>query len=294
MARLATVALLVVLGFAAVGCVSQSAYDDLQKVNRTLEEQIVDLKLQLEQAQGEVAFLRKNAGQDNAQTLAQLAAAQARADRLQQQLAAAQAALADAERRLRNIPTDLPTAVLPTDLDSALRKLAAQYPGLMTYDPALGMIKLESDLTFALGSTEVSAQARQALDRLASVLGSPVAQPFEIRVVGHTDNVPVRNPVNVKKYGDNWGLSVFRAIAVKDVLQKDGISPGRFMVAGYGEYHPIVPNGAQGARQNRRVEIYLFEAGTPSVPQGGDVMEQPAADMQPAPAPRRDEPVMYK
>lgn len=297
MLRLTQIMLLLALGFTAMGCVSQAAYDDLQKVNRTLEEQIVELKLQLEQTREEVAFLRRNAGSSNSAMLARISAAESRANRLEQELAAAQAALANAENNLRNLPpVNFNTAVLPADLDNALRRLADQNPGLMTYDPQQGMIKLESDLTFALGSITVSPEAQQALRRLAGVLRSPAAQPYEIRVVGHTDNVPVRNPANVRRFGNNWGLSAFRAISVMEVLQKAGLPPQRFLVAGYGEYHPIVPNGARGARQNRRVEIYLVEAKNPQAgATGGAVIEEAAIEEVPASSNfNNDEPVMFK
>ena len=37
-----------------------------------------------------------------------------------------------------------------------------------------------------------------------------------------------------------------------------GVDPTRILVAGYGEFHPIVPNPAKGgAAENRRVELIL-------------------------------------
>lgn len=299
MNRLVSLAVLLILGFTAVGCVSQAAYDDLQSVNRTLEEQIVELKMQLEQARDQVRFLQSSDESDRASVMTQLTAAQNRAQRLEQQLAAAQAALDEAEGRFRNLPTGPGSvSVLPAELDQQLKNLAAQNPGLMTYDPELGMVQLKSDLTFNLGSADVSDEAQQALQRLSRVLQTSAAQPYEIRVVGHTDNVPVRNPANVRKYGDNWGLSVARAIAVKDVLQKAGIQPGRFLVAGYGEYHPLVPNGPRGARENRRVEIYLFKSRTPatrsntsgSTTSQGNMNVEEVQEVEEV----QDEPVMYK
>lgn len=308
MIRFAQIALLCSLGFVALGCVSQAGYDDLQKVNRTLEEQIVELKLQLEQARDQIRFLRQSAGSSGSvdtAMMSRISAAEARAARLQSELAAANAALAAAEANIRSIPTDI-DVMLPRELDQALRQLANQNPGLMTYDPEQGMIKLESDLTFALGSTTVSPQAQTALRRLAGVLNSPAASPYEVRVVGHTDNVPVKNPANVRKFGDNWGLSVFRAIAVKDVLEKTGIQPSRFLVAGYGQYHPIVPNGSRGARQNRRVEIYLVESKQSGMSVGSSNTRPVAtpirntttvaeeAFIEEVPSKSGDEPVMFK
>ncbi len=273
------------------GCVAQQRADDLQRLNRALEEQVVELQMQLEESRSRAAMLQRqlaSRGDDEALTNA-LANAEGEIARLNAQLSQARSALADAENRLRQIPT-IVDVVLPEAIDAELRRLAAQYPDLMSYDPQRGMIKLESDLTFALGSIEVSDPAKAALRRLATVLKRGEIANFEIRVIGHTDNVPVRNPANVQRFGDNWGLSAFRAISVKTVLQNDGVAPDRFMVGGYGEFHPIVPNGPRGAQQNRRVEIFIVPMTRPSV--------QPAATAAPAtrtqPAQEPEDPTMFK
>jgi chemotaxis protein MotB len=75
-------------------------------------------------------------------------------------------------------------------------------------------------------------------------------------------------------------LSVHRAIAVKGVLSRAGIAPVRLSVAGYGQFRPVVPNDSQGARANRRVEIFL-------VPYSYTAVEAVAAD-EPAASPEPD------
>ena len=230
----------------ATGCVSQTRLDDLMSINRRLEEQKLDLQHQLDEAKTLIAALQANSTDKS-----ELANALAQRDQLQ-------TALEDAERRLRELSEA--TVALPPEVDSALKQLATVNPNLMTYDPQLGMVRFNSDLTFSLGSTEVNPEAASTLAKLADVVNSAAAGKYEVRVVGHTDNVPVRNPNNVQRYGDNWGLSAFRAIAVKDVLEGADVSPGRISIAGYGEFRPIVTNGPKGAEANRRVEIYLVKA----------------------------------
>jgi len=245
--RLAALLLTVTL-LAGAGCASQNHVDRLNTANRTAEEQIVELKARLEQANAQIRALQEAGQLPSAQVLARIA-------QLEQERDAAQAALADAENRIRGlVSAENPTA-LPAELDSALAALAAQNPGIMTYDPDRGMIKFRSDLTFGLGSDQVKQTAASSLGQLAQVIRSPAASGYEVRIVGHTDNVTISRVR--AQHPTNWHLSVHRAIAVKDVLQKAGVAPVRMNVSGYGEYRPIAPNGPKGAEANRRVEIFL-------------------------------------
>ena len=81
--------------------------------------------------------------------------------------------------------------------------------------------------------------------------------PLEVRVVGHTDNVPIRRSSTAAQHPTNIHLSAHRSISVRDALVGDGIDANRFMVAGYGEFRPIAANGARGSEMNRRVELFL-------------------------------------
>jgi chemotaxis protein MotB len=77
-----------------------------------------------------------------------------------------------------------------------------------------------------------------------------------IRVVGHTDNVPVSK----SSFPSNWELSVARATAVVRYLQEAGVPPERMIAAGRGEYDPVAANDTPGGRQkNRRIEIMLID-----------------------------------
>lgn len=76
-----------------------------------------------------------------------------------------------------------------------------------------------------------------------------------IKIVGHTDNVPVNN----SKFRSNWDLSAMRAINVMNFLVEKGkLRPERFSIQGYGEYKPEFDNStADGRSKNRRVEIFV-------------------------------------
>lgn len=245
--------ILAVVAFYTVGCVAQGEADDLKTLYRNSQEQVVDLQERLAEAQAQIDALTGQAGGE----ADALAAAIADRDRLQ-------AALDDAEARLRQAGN----VALPPELDDALSRLAAANPQLMTYDADRGMIKLHSDLTFALGSADVNAGTQNSLASLAKIFNSPAAAKYEVRIVGHTDNVPIKNVGTKAKHPTNWHLSVHRAIAVMLVLAKDGVPQSRMSVAGYGEYQPVVPNTKGGAEANRRVELFLVaKTNTTPVPE---------------------------
>lgn len=265
------VALLVLGLLLAGGCVSQGQYDALSIKERRAQEQIIELQEKIAGLEANIEAIRLSKVNDPE--------ARAMLEKLMQEKAALAAALSDAEKALRGGTgiAQIDNLPLPTELDSALRQLASNNPELMEYDSKRGMVKLRSDLTFALGSTEINANGQAALAKLADIINSPIAQRYGVRIVGHTDNVPVTNANNVRQFRDNWGLSAFRAIAVKDVLQKQGVSPTRQEVAGRGEFQPVVANGPKGAAANRRVEIFLVSTGEGAVADAGVPAAAPTA-----------------
>jgi chemotaxis protein MotB len=112
--------------------------------------------------------------------------------------------------------------------------------------------------SFPTGSAELSAVARQVLAELADTIGGDAA--MKLRVEGHTDDVPIQTG----RYASNWELSTARATSVVTYLaQQVGIAPERLSAAGYGEFHPRVPNASDDDRaRNRRVDIVILNDGT--------------------------------
>jgi chemotaxis protein MotB len=80
-----------------------------------------------------------------------------------------------------------------------------------------------------------------------------------IRVVGHTDNVPVAKVLQ-GTFPTNWELSVARATNVVRYLQEVGISPEHLVPSGRGEYDAVATNDTpEGRQKNRRIEILLID-----------------------------------
>lgn len=245
-ARAAACVLVMAAGSILGGCQSNA---DLIEANRTLTERIEqliqenrELKSQLEITQGELAGQRKANGDLIA---------------IRDQLLAENQNLRDMLRKFEGQIGDLKFQALDPSTDEALRALAAQYPDLLEYDAARGMIRFKSDLTFASGSDEVSSAAKPSIDALARILLTDAASAYDIRIVGHTD--AQRISINTsKKHATNWHLSTHRAISVGRELITTGVTATRVEAAGRGEYDPMVPNTGNGnTPQNRRVEVFL-------------------------------------
>ncbi len=246
---------------ASGGCVSQQEYDDLYSANKALQDRNVALQQELSERENATSILgdRVRAGDDT------LAEAQRRNAELNSQLVR----LRENYRLLADRLNDVSAVVIDPATDQRLQDLAARRPNLITYDPSRGMMRFASDLTFASGSVEVQAGARQGLQELANILASPDAQNYDVRIVGHTDNVRVSRAATKRRFPDNLHLSAGRAISVRNVLVSMNVPGDRMQIAGWGEFRPIVENPARGgAAANRRVEIFLTASTRMSAPSG--------------------------
>ena len=105
-----------------------------------------------------------------------------------------------------------------------------------------------SDVTFAFGKSDLTAEAQNALDPVARVLTN--YPESTISVTGHTDDVG--------SDADNQRLSEARATSVANFLGQRGVNRLRISQQGMGESSPKVPNTSDGNRAiNRRVELAI-------------------------------------
>lgn len=132
-------------------------------------------------------------------------------------------------------------------------------------------ISLADKLLFKSGSYEVTTRAKEILGKVAAIVKDK--PNFECMVEGHTDNVPIKNPV----LQDNWDLSVKRATSIVRILQNDyGIAPNRLVASGRGEYVPLTGNDtAEGRSTNRRTRILVL----PKIDQFYDMVEKEMKNM---------------
>ena len=132
------------------------------------------------------------------------------------------------------------------------------------------VIRLSDNLLFASASADVRGDAKPLLAIVAAALKQT---PNEVRVEGHTDNIPLVTD----KYPSNWELSSARATAVLRYLTDQvGVDPSRLFAAGYGEFRAIATNlTPEGRALNRRADIVILYppvqiggGGSPASPSG--------------------------
>jgi chemotaxis protein MotB len=106
---------------------------------------------------------------------------------------------------------------------------------------------------FQSGMADISTDFQRLLSGLSVIIRNKNFD--EIRVEGHTDNMPINTPL----FPTNWELSGARALnVVKYLAFQEGFDPAHLSAVGYGEYRPRADNTTvEGRGKNRRVEIYL-------------------------------------
>ncbi|MDG2029367.1 MAG: OmpA family protein [Phycisphaerales bacterium] len=235
----------------ATGCVPQQKYDELLTAYRGKDQHALKMQDQLDSARANEKVLRN-----------QLTDTRQKLDALETMTGKQSEELASMEQMFQGLSqriTSLRVAALPPELNAKLTRLRDTYPELLSFDETTGMLRFSTDLSFGLGSTELSTNARKAMNSLASILNSSDGTPFDVEIIGHTDNVPVSRPATRQKYPDNMHLSVGRAMAVRSTLVSDKVSAGRVKVGGWGEHRPLKMNPDRGGEAaNRRVEMYLI------------------------------------
>ncbi len=247
--------------FVAGGCVSQAEHDQIKVLNRKALDAKNEAMENLRKAELENTQLKDElAARDQI-----IAIKKAEIGLLDAKNEALAKTLFELEEKYRDaiaagtVPAIGEIRVLPTAVDAALVKFAAENPDLVEYLPKYGMVKIKADMTFAKGSAEVTAAAAAALTKLAEIANSPDAKAFNVYIAGHTDDIPIRKAETLREHKNNWGLSVHRSLAVIKVLFQAGVDQKRMGAMGFSKYHPVEPNelGNRGNPTNRRVEIWL-------------------------------------
>ncbi len=141
---------------------------------------------------------------------------------------------------------------LRKQLESALGDEIRQHEVQMRVTPEGLVVSLREVGFFNSGQAELLDNGHATLTRIATVLGG---RGFEIRVEGHTDNVPVHN----SKFKSNWDLSTARATTVVSLLiERHKFDPVLISAAGYSKYRPLADNNsAEGRAANRRIDLVV-------------------------------------
>ncbi|MDO8426511.1 MAG: flagellar motor protein MotB [Deltaproteobacteria bacterium] len=135
-------------------------------------------------------------------------------------------------------------------IQTALKDLEKDKKLTFIVDEQRITIRISESMLFDAASDELLPGALPVLDEVASVLKD---LPNQIRIEGHTDNIPVSTP----RFPSNWDLSSARAIKIlKYFAGSHRFDPRKLSALGYGEYRPVDSNDTPSGRvRNRRVDI---------------------------------------
>ena len=114
-------------------------------------------------------------------------------------------------------------------------------------------ISLADNMLYESGTYTINKRASQTLSKIAKIIKD--YKDYDVLIEGNTDNVPISRE-NIR---NNWDLSCRRASSVVQALQNDyGVDPKRLTAGGRGEYNPLQPNTTDvGKMRNRRTQIII-------------------------------------
>lgn len=151
-------------------------------------------------------------------------------------------------------------ARVKADLDRIHRELAQTLSNqVATHTVSIHMgrdglvISLREAGFFTTGSATPQPATLDTLRKIAASIGRT---PYDLRVEGHTDNIPI----HTAEFDSNWELSTARATRIaRTFVDMKAIPADRIAAAGYAEFHPVASNNtAEGRAENRRVDLVVL------------------------------------
>ncbi len=151
----------------------------------------------------------------------------------------------------RKDQSDIPR--ITARVKKALQTVSMRDKILVLSDTRVVKIRIPSKVLFLSGSAVLRPGSEEILMALLPVISEV---PNDIRVDGHSDDVPTRNPM----FPTNWELSSARACTVvRFFTEKLNQDPTRFGAQGFAEFQPQRDNLTEADREmNRRVEINIL------------------------------------
>jgi len=180
---------------------------------------------------------------------------------------------------------------LRRDLEQRLSNQVAQHTVSIQMGRDGLVISLREAGFFDSGSAAPQPETLPTLRRIAASLSRT---PYDLRIEGHTDDVPI----HTASFDSNWELSSARATRIARLfLELQAIPAERLSAAGYAEFHPVASNAtAEGRAANRRVDLVVLprtriDFSAPAPPQREGKWRKITDDEQqgstPLPAPSR-------
>lgn len=220
---------------------------DLDQKKSALEQQVsalVKRKAELEQQSTQLEKDKATLEQQRSSLESQNTAIQQQVSALEQQKAALLATSQSRQQQYDELVKNLSQEVEKGQLQ------VRQYQNMLSVD-------LAEKIFFDSGRATLKSGGKEVLKKVGDALKG--YEDKIIRVVGHTDNVPIAKALQ-SVFPTNWELSVARATTVVRFLEEAGVPPERMVASGRSKYDPVDTNDTpEGRQNNRRIEIMIID-----------------------------------
>ena len=162
-----------------------------------------------------------------------------------------------------DLDIDAAKAAMQAKLEHAVEEQAEALKQMLEQEIDEGLLDVEREKTkiiiriqekgsFPSGRATLNPEFFEVISKITSVIANT---PGNIIVAGHTDNIPI----STARFRSNWELSSARAVTVVHaMLSNAALDENRFLIQGYADSKPLVPNDTRENRAlNRRVELII-------------------------------------
>jgi chemotaxis protein MotB len=248
-----------------------SLEEKMGNVQAQREAEVTKLQEELEAAKKQVGSLRETVAALETARDAKVTGLQEELDRVRSEMASLKEKMAGCEALASSLETRLSNLkdqreALKTQLDelksthtAMVRDLQSEIQNREVTISALKeklSISFVDRILFGFGKATITPQGEEVLAKVGTILKNVGAK--RIRVIGNTDNRPIRRDYRYK-FPSNWELSAARAAAVVRYFQNEiGLDPENLEAVGHSFYDPVASNEtAEGRAKNRRVNIII-------------------------------------
>ena len=167
------------------------------------------------------------------------------------------------QKSQEQLDIDAAKAAMQAKLEQEVEQQAQELKEMLDQEIDEGLLEIERESTkiiiriqekgsFPSGRATLNPEFFQVIAKITDVIANT---PGKIIVAGHTDNIPI----STARFRSNWELSSARAVTVVHAMLSDAsLDENRFLIQGFADSRPLVPNDSRENRAlNRRVELII-------------------------------------
>lgn len=237
---------LVAIALIFPSCVSKKKFTELLSSKEAIDANLASTQSKVKMLEGEKEELmtaKADLESQNATLTSDLASVKAKSAAVTSELEVAKTSLSETEIKLNKAETNI---------KSVFSALEGSGLNVLKRDNRLYVV-MDEPVTFKSGSTRVARKYRDGISAIAEIIKNN--PNLHLQVEGHSDNAKF-----ISGGGNNWTLSMNRAMSAVNLMLKDGVNPNQVSAVGRGEFAPIAgedPDSKEARLRNRRIEFVV-------------------------------------